>query len=477
MRAPHRRAPRRRTRATIATLAAGVALLVVPVTATATATSSGVAAATISCARAAERVPLSTSAVLDPTCTWSGGFDIVGSGVTLDCNGARLEYHGPDRRSAINVVVEAGADLADVVIRHCDIHGFGHGIELIRNGANHLAAGEEYDHHLRNVVIEDTTLTGARGVGIYVHPYVTDTQIRRTVVNDSWSAAVYLDAGSRRATVEHNVFVHNGHVESGPGGWTSVLAGLTFRSWGPGREGVAIDGSSDNVIRRNWIVDSAAGGVFVYTNCGENVTVDPASWLDHRYGAERNVIAGNVIVGGRTGVWIGSRMGENVLTMDCSDVPYAVGPLRAITLDRAPHTTAFGNVIIATDFGVRVEDDGAIVAANRIIADDPAAAAIVVGTPYRTTALGRPVTDTVVVANRAEITANVSPYRWVDGVGALWEDANLAHGAPSRFCPAPTIARGPFVMVDAFALEDPNGPPVDPPPFERPRLGVLAPCA
>lgn len=470
------RAAVRRLTAALAALVPLLGAVVAPTGADATVGRARVADATIACDRAAERVQLAVSAVLDPTCTWSGGFDIVASDVTLDCNGARLEYLGPDRRSAINVLVDAEADLEHVRIVGCDIHGFGHGIELIRNGANHLAAGHEYDHHLRGVAIEDTSVTGARGVGIYVHPYVTDTEIRRTAVVDSWSAAVYLDAGSRRATVEQNVFVHNGHVESGPGGWTSVLAGLTFRSWGPGREGVAIDGSSDNVIRRNWIVDSAAGGVFAYTNCGENVNNDPASWLDHRYGAERNVIAGNVVVGGRTGVWIGSRMGENVLTMDCSDVPYAVGPLRAITLDRAPHTTVFGNVIVATDFGVRVEDDHAIVAANRIVADDPGAAAIVVGTPYRTTALGRPVTATTVVANRAEITANPSPYRWVDGLGTLWEDANLALGAPSRFCEAPTIARGPFVMVDAFALEDPAGPPVDPPPFERPRLGVLPPC-
>ena len=151
----------------------------------------------------------------------------------------------------------------------------------------------------------------------------------------SASTAVYLDAGSRGARVEDNVFTRNGFVENGPGGTTTTFGGLTVRYWGPGREAVAVDGSSDNVIRRNRIVGNSAGGVFLYTNCGENVHTDPANWLDHRYGAEHNLIADNVIVGDGTGVWVASRMGENVYPMDCSDVPYVTGPLKAITLDRA----------------------------------------------------------------------------------------------------------------------------------------------
>ena len=62
---------------------------------------------------------------------------------------------------------------------------------------------------------------------------------------------------------------------------------------------------------------------------------DPANWVEHRFGAEDNTVVGNLITGGETGVWIGSRMGENVFPMDCSDVPYVSGPRQAITLDRA----------------------------------------------------------------------------------------------------------------------------------------------
>ena len=44
----------------------------------------------IDCSRAAERVVLTASSHLDPACTYTGGFEIATSGVTLDCQGARI---------------------------------------------------------------------------------------------------------------------------------------------------------------------------------------------------------------------------------------------------------------------------------------------------------------------------------------------------------------------------------------------------
>ena len=160
----------------------------------------------------------------------------------------------------------------------------------------------------------------------------------------------------------------NGFRENGPSpeGTVTQFNGVTFRFWGPGREGIAVDGSRDNRIAGNWIVGNAAGGVFLYTNCGENVHSDPANWVEHRFGAEDNTVVSNLITGGETGVWIGSRMGENVFPMDCSDVPYVSGPARAITLDRAPRTTVRNNVIGDATYGVRVEDDGARIVGNVI---------------------------------------------------------------------------------------------------------------
>jgi hypothetical protein len=430
----------------------------------------------IGCDLAATRVQVTASAVLDPSCTYTGGFDIRASNVVLDCRHALVQ--GPQNGIGIMVETPADVDMTNVTIRNCRVDGWLNGIHLRRAGFNSLPAGHEYDHRLDGVQVFDSVLTSSRGVGLYVDGYVTHTLVQRVIVHDAGSTGIYLDAGSRYGRVVQNVLVHNGYRENGdtPEGTVASVAGATFRFWGPGREGIAVDGSRDNVISGNWIVGNSAGGVFLYTNCGEYVHTDPADWVEHRFGAEDNHIVGNLITGGETGVWVGSRMGENVFPMDCSDVPYVSGPALAITLDRAPGTEIRSNLIGDTYSGIRIEDDGARVLSNLIGGVDATRQGIVVGTPYRTSVLHHPVTDTVVRGNGSLIRGNPSPYRWVDGVAALDARANTALGAPSAFCPAPDVPRGPFVMVYAVALQPPNGPPVPRPTFTVPRLGALAPC-
>ncbi len=455
-------------------LVAVLGLAVSPAAATPTAAS---AVHTLGCDQASARVTVTGNTRLDPSCTYTGGFDINTSNVTLDCRRARLEHPADDGTNAIAVSVAATANLANVTIRNCRIDGFQHAIDIARIGANQLAAGHEYDNFLRNVVVEDTQISNTHAVGIYVHPYVTNTVLRRDTVSGSASTGIYLDEGSRGARVENNVLTGNGFVENGPGGTNTSFGGISVRYWGPGREGIAVDGSSDNVIKGNLIAGNSAGGVFLYTNCGENVHTDPADWLDHRYGAEHNDIADNVIAGHGTGVWVASRMGENVYPMDCSDVPYVSGPLKAITLDRAPYNTVRGNLVAGADFGVRVEDDHTTVTSNRFVASNAADYAVVVGTPYRTTVLARPVAHTTVAHNVASIAGNPSPYRWVDGFTDLRDVRNVALGKVSAFCKAPDIPRGPFVMVYAFAVQDPSQPPVPPPAYTVPSLGILPACS
>ena len=204
--------------------------------------------------------------------------------------------------------------------------------------------------------------------------------------------------------------------------------------------------------------------MFLYTNCGENVHNDPAAWIPRPYGADDNVIAGNTFTGGINGVWIGSRMAENLLPMDCSDPQYAPG----ITLDRAPRTTVTGNTFRDVVYGVRVEDDGAHVTGNRFVAGNDASYAVIVGTPYRTTVLHRPVAGTVLAGNRASITGNASPYRWVDGETGSTVTANTANGAPVGWCRSADLPRSPVVFVVALAFEPP-GSPVTPTPTSRSR--------
>ena len=52
-------------------------------------------AAAVGCDGADEVIVLTDDAELDPTCRYTGGFEIVSSGVTLDCGGARIVSDGP----------------------------------------------------------------------------------------------------------------------------------------------------------------------------------------------------------------------------------------------------------------------------------------------------------------------------------------------------------------------------------------------
>ena len=432
----------------------------------------------IGCDQASNRIEVTVSSVLDPSCTYTAGFDITASDVTLDCRNAFIQKGRGNNPVGILVETPADVDMANVMIRNCRIDGFVNSIHLRRAGFNALPAGHEYDHHLEGVTIRDSILTNSRGVGLYVDGYVTGTTIHRVVILGAGGDGIYLDAGSRYGRVTENVIVWNGYRENGPSeeGSVTQLGGVTFRYWGPGREGIAVDGARDNRIVSNWIAGNSAGGVFLYTNCGEYVHTDPANWVEHRFGAEDNTIVGNLITGGEAGVWVGARMAENVYPMDCSDVPYVSGPVQAITLDRAPRTTVRSNVITDVHYGIRVEDDGTRIVSNLIGGADASVHAVIVGTPFRAAALGHPVLATLVKDNVSTIVGNASPYRWVDGVGDITARGNTALGAPSAFCGAPDVPRGPFVMTWAIAVQDPNGPPVPKPDFEVPRLGALAPC-
>lgn len=366
--------------------------------------------------------------------------------------------------------------MSDVTVRGCRVEGFLNSIRITRVGFRSLAAGHELDHRLERVVIEDSELFGSRGVGVFVDGWVTDTTLRRLDVHGAGSTGIYLEAGSQRSTVVDNHVHDNGFRENGPDGQLTTLGGLQFRFWGVGREGLAIDGSADNVVRGNRFEGNANGGIFLYTNCGEYVHERPERWFERRIGAERNLIEGNTFHGGRTGVWIGSRMGENTYPMDCSQEAYASSPLFRVVLDRAAHTTVRDNTFVDVTYGVRVEDDHATVDGNRFEATDDTHHAVVVGTRHRTEVLAQPVTGTVLRGNVADIAGNRHPYRWVHGTAATTVAGNVALGQEVGICEGRPLPATPFIFVLAVALEPPGSPPTPAPDLTYPTVGSLPSC-
>jgi parallel beta-helix repeat protein len=412
----------------------------------------------IGCDRAAERVTLLASAHLDPACTYSGGFELRASDVTLDCRGARIE--DPSGAGSRGILVASPADraLANVTVRNCVLKGFLNGVRVTREGFESLPAGAEYDAAFSNVAIENLHVYATRGSGVFVDGYVTGVTLRQLEIAGAGSVGVYLEAGSRDNAVERCAIHHNGFGDVVPEGVPIDLGGLRLRYESTGREGIAIDGSRGNRIARNEIHSNSAGGIFLYKNCGEFATQRPAQWWTRRYGADDNLIEDNLVHHEKNGVWIGSRMNENQLMMDCSDPAYVDEPLIRVHRDRAAGNVVRANAFYAVGQGVRVEDDRSRIEGNWFFGEDPAAQAVLVGTGRRTAALGEPVTSTTIAGNHA-VTPNAQPFGWVHGHAGTTYDDNRVHanvfdaGVPVALAPGVQPVVNPFLFVIRFWLE------------------------
>jgi len=427
----------------------------------------GLEAPLIGCERSGEMVEITQSARLDPSCEWTGGIRVVASDVTLDCQDARIV--STNVRYGIHIIAPVDTPLSNVTVRNCHVEGFLNCIHIEREGFRELPAGEEYENTFSNIVIEDGSVLNSRGVGLYVNGYVTDVTVRRLHIEGTGSAGIYLETGSRGNFIEDNEIVNNGFRENGPGGQFFELAGTTFFFWGPGREGVAIDGSRDNVVRNNYFEGNSAGAILLYKNCGEFPEAD--RYFERRYGSHGNVIEGNTFVGGTNGVWVGSRMAENTIPMECTDPQYAPG----YVLDHADDNTVRDNLFENVIYPVRVEDDGTVVEDNEFVSDDPAHLAVLLGTPVRTSVLGLPVDRTRIAGNHARIAGNRTPYRWIHGHDNTTFANNRSFDDAVGICEGEEPARGPFVMTIDFVQADRGDPPqVEAPTLPTPR--PLGPC-
>src|SRR4051812_19450090 len=150
-------------------------------------------AATGSCGDASQRIVLTKNATLDPACTYTGGFDIAASHVALDCAGALVQAPVGTSLAGVRISTPVGTDLDAVTVRNCRFDGWFNNVHIARVGVQSLPKGHEYDHHLSGVTIEDSTLTGSHGVGLYVNAYVTDTTLRGLTIVGSGSTGIYLD--------------------------------------------------------------------------------------------------------------------------------------------------------------------------------------------------------------------------------------------------------------------------------------------
>lgn len=469
---PSRRTTRRTTAGPVAAL---VGLAALPLLAGCEFGPPDPASQLIGCEAREQRHVLETSSHLDPSCIYTGGFEIATSGVTLDCQGAVIEGPPGTGLRGIEIVAPEASDLADVTVRNCRTRGFLNSVRIWREGFRDLERGLEYVNETRAIVLEDNWFRASRGVGIFVDGYVSDVAIERNLVSETGSSGIYLETGSRRNRVEGNALVDNGYRENGPGGQLFQVGDVDLWFWGVGREGISVDGSYENVIRDNAFLGNSAGGIFLYKNCGE--FPESPRYFERRTPSDDNLIEGNFFRGGRNGIWVGSRMGENTLPMACTDPAYHEAPIVRVVRDYAADNVIRHNTFENVTHGIRVEDDGTRVEGNVFFADSPDHHAVIVGTPYRTEHLGEPVRDTVLAGNVSSIAGNPSPYRWVHGADNTLEFLNFADGQPSTMCEGEPVPRQPLIFVIAFAVAGPGGTaPPSTPDLTVPTLGALEPC-
>jgi parallel beta-helix repeat protein len=346
---------------------------------------------------------LSGQVTLDPTCIYEQNFKIKISNTTLDCNGAQIK--GTD---TTQVVVKGEID--NVTVKNCYINS-GKGIGVFPPAR----LDGETDDELRlrspkNVVLSNLHVTKSTSKGVAIFLHVVGATLKDSIIINNHGPGVYISPYAKKNLVQNNLIKDNGHIEEN---------GLPRIGWYR-REGVAIDGASENIIEGNHFDNNAFGGVLLYKNCQEHISTNPDS-IPRTEHAHSNVIRGNTFTKQPFGVWVASRQSRDLQQMDCGDpTPYPNPimifgffhptyssykssysamylPFVSIWPDFAENTTIEDNTFIDIKLGgARIEDDDATVTGNLFIGDFDY---IFLGAPFRAKLDNHPVMNAVIKDN------------------------------------------------------------------------------
>ena len=258
------------------------------------------------------------------------------SGVTLDCNDndtSNIEIHS---------VVSNGELVPphDITIQNCNV--FGH-IRLWGPGVNGgserlLDSSRTEDHVTRtrdsapyHITFDNVAIYPPDGTALYFAPGVHHCVVRNSVIiTDSYNVQIYLDAET------YGIELIDNYIES-----QSLILG---------RELIAVDGSSYNIIRGNTIANAPGGGIYFYRNCGFNRIIRHATPSNNI--VENNEIDCDCEIRGIftecAGIYLGSRNGGKDYCSD--DAGYEFGSSIS-DQDHARFNEVRGNILS----GCRIE--------------------------------------------------------------------------------------------------------------------------
>jgi parallel beta-helix repeat protein len=357
--------------------------------------------------------PIAGKQELNSACVYRGRVLIQTSNTELDCKGATIDASGLSG----DALVIKGRGLRDIKVQDCIVlnsegNGIRVGSDLRPRDLDRLfPQAARYEAVPRNILIKDIIVKDAERSGIYLNAYVHDVAISNVRVEGAGGVAIYLDQSTRNITIEESVFRQNGFgTERAP------------RKKASYREGLAIDSSAQNTIRRNYFEGNAAGGIFLYKNCHERASTKPDS-VPRWQSAGDNLIEENRFFDEPVGIWVASRQSRNLSAWDCGDTPYAKG----FYLDSAK-----GNRIIRNDFvnvrkGLLIEDDETLMLENTVSANS---SCIDIGTKQRSLILHAPVIGSSLIRNRCTLKSGEG-YVFKYGATHSKFEGNLSNGKPA----------------------------------------------
>lgn len=262
--------------------------------------------------------------------------------VLLDCGGLVFDGSaGPEGAAlprAIDFDKAVAPPIHDVVLRNCEFRNYAQGI---------VAAGGGIAEHkgLANITLQNIVLRNIDGGAVKIGAHNRDNLLERVEITRARLYGVYLEAYSSRTTIRNSRFIDNG--------WSASEAG---------REAIAIDASSHNVITGSFFKNNKYAGIALYKNCGEPAK-GSATPILRTQGANYNTIERNEFVShdnapSGAAIVVASRQGMDpdtpgdAFSGTCGDAPVVGNRYRDIARYNVIRNNAFINNVI----GIRVRD-------------------------------------------------------------------------------------------------------------------------
>ncbi len=332
-----------------------------------------------------------------PGITFDGGGVVMNGLTTRQRNNFDTPY-APGQAPTVGGIViygnEAGQRVEDVTIRNVQMLNYAGAVSVSFNltatTKTTLKAGNRTIHDgLRaaapqRLLFENLTIVNDHTTGIFLHRHVNHVRVVGSKVLGSGSAGVYLGDEGSHHELTGNFLEGNGYGYYDPNTRTRTarLSSATRR------EGIAVDGSANNLIADNTFRDNGYHAINLYRNCYQQHT-QPDEFPRHQ-GASHNQITNNTFYASED-VWIAARQDRDLGGWDCGGERLPIPG--SYWRDDAEFNSLLGNTFLL-GAGVVVMDDNNTISSNRFAGR----LRIAVGSQART-AIGDPVRDNTTNAN------------------------------------------------------------------------------